>query len=62
MDKAEERSLRAAHYAVVEATRRARLRGLTADELEREGEDDDSQYWEDVRLALRDYHAQKSRQ
>jgi hypothetical protein len=44
-----------AQACVGEANQRARARGLTAEALEREWEDDDSQYWDDYRDVLREY-------
>jgi hypothetical protein len=49
MTDAERQVLRAATEAMVEARRRAKTRGLTNEEIEREEDDDDSQYWDDVR-------------
>jgi hypothetical protein len=40
---------------LVEARRRARARGLTAEAIEREVEDSDSQYWKDFREVARKY-------
>ena len=40
---------------LVEARRRGRARGLTADAIKREVEDSDSQYWKDFRDVARRY-------
>jgi hypothetical protein len=42
-------------YGVIAASKRARARGLSDDDIDREAEDDNSQFWEDFAEALRAY-------
>jgi hypothetical protein len=62
MHEAENRTIKEVHPAMLEADRRARLRGLTPDEIDREFDDDDSEYWADFHDALRDIRAKRRRQ
>jgi hypothetical protein len=48
----DETILRVAHGAILAARRRAKDRGLTDEEIDRESDDEDSQYWDDIREIL----------
>ena len=59
MTDAERAMLKPAMEAMQEARRRARARGLTDEEIGREEDDDDSQFWDDVRAYAAEWHARK---
>jgi hypothetical protein len=49
MTSAEREQIREVQRGTLEADRRAKARGLTPADIDREVEDDDSQYWDDFR-------------
>jgi hypothetical protein len=46
-----------ARQVISEADRRAQARGLTAEEIEAESDDDGSEYWDDVRKMMAELHS-----